>query len=331
MTRRLLLLTALLSLSYAGGSARQIGDWIRSKFGDSKVNNARTVPAPVVPAKDPHLRYIQFLAVGDFGTGGPEQKDVAASMAKKAEAEPVTFIVSTGDNICESGVSSVTDPQWKEKFEDVYFQQSLQVPFYAVLGNHDYHSSTQAQIEYSRISTRWKMPDYYYSFSVPMSDTASIQFFCLDTNPLSSLDTAEVHALPDSGKQMRQVRWLERELSASHARWKVVVGHHTIYSGGSHGDNDGLRVLLEPVMAHYGVDVYLCGHDHHLELIAPVHGITYVISGAGGKRRDVTWRDNTLFAATNYGFNFFRVSAKNMLIEFLDRGGNIRYVHEITK
>ena len=175
------------------------------------------------------------------------------------------------------------------------------------------------------------MPGYWYSFTSQIDDSSTIAFFCLDTNPLAYLSGSEAAAPSDTGAERRQLRWLDSSLSVSSARWKVVVGHHTIYSNGSHGENDVLRDLLLPILTRSRADLYLCGHDHHLEMLKPVSGVHFVISGAGGKRRDVTWRENTMFAATNNGSNFFRVSAKEIALEFLDRTGHVIYATTITK
>jgi hypothetical protein len=77
-------------------------------------------------------------------------------MGKAAHTVEADFIVSTGDNFYPSGVASVQDPLWKRSFEDVYTAFSLQEEWYPVLGNHDYDGDAQAQIEYSRISRRWR-------------------------------------------------------------------------------------------------------------------------------------------------------------------------------
>jgi len=63
----------------------------------------------------------------------------------------------------------------------------------------------------------------------------------------------------------------------------------------------------------------------------PIHGVHYVVSGGGGTHRSVTWQENTLYAATNMGFTWFRLSATELLIEFFDRGGNLRFAHVIEK
>lgn len=57
-------------------------------------------------------------------------------MGKAAARLRPSFVVSTGDNFYSDGVANASDPGWWESFESVYASPSLQVPWYAVMGNH---------------------------------------------------------------------------------------------------------------------------------------------------------------------------------------------------
>ncbi len=94
------------------------------------------------------------------------------------------FVVAVGDNFYENGVASVEDKHWKQSFENVYTASSLQVPWYVILGNHDYHANCDAQIAYSKISPRWKMPARYYMQSHQIDKDVTADFFYLDTTPM---------------------------------------------------------------------------------------------------------------------------------------------------
>ncbi len=308
-----------------------VADWVDSEFSYSTVINPQPIPKFEIPAKVPGTRYLQFEAIGDFGTGAGGQHDVAVSMADKASRDSISFVLVLGDNFYESGVQSVNDEQWQSAFEKMYDQPSLNVPFYAVLGNHDYRTNPQAQVDYTKMSKRWKMPERSYSFVQPIDDSASVEIFCLDTNPLAYLSVSEAKALGDTGIEMKQIHWLAERLGQSTARWKIVIGHHPLYSGGEHGDNEALQYLLEQLFAKYRVDFYVCGHDHDQELLKPIHGVTYVVSGGGSKHRDVRWRENTLYAETNLGFTFFRISRNEAVVEFLKRSGTVDYAHTFHK
>jgi predicted MPP superfamily phosphohydrolase len=100
---------------------------------------------------------ISFLVMGDWGKmGGQSQKPVADAMDEVSRKFHAQFIITTGDNFYPAGVSSITDVHWKSSFEDVYNKEGHQIPWYPVLGNHDYQSNPQAEVQYSTVSDRWK-------------------------------------------------------------------------------------------------------------------------------------------------------------------------------
>ena len=39
--------------------------------------------------------------------------------------------------------------------------------------------------------------------------------------------------------------------------------------------------LVRPLLEKYEVDVYICGHDHDRQLLEPVNGAYYIVSGTG--------------------------------------------------
>ncbi len=288
-----------------------------------KVKNARQ-PEFEIPAKTPGVKYLQFITVGDFGTGGMGQRAVAFGMAEKARVDPVEIVLLLGDNFYENGVESVHDKQFQSKFEDMYGQSSLQVPFYAVLGNHDYRGNPEAQVEYTGLSTRWKMPARYYTFSQPVDDSTGVQFFALNTNPIAA----------GEAQATEQIAWLKSELEKSPARWKIVFGHHPLYSGGYHGEDQETRTLraaLESIIESK-IDLYISGHDHDQQFIKPGNKhVYYLISGTGSQCRDVEWKDDTIYASTNLGFAWFRLSHHELLVEFLTATGKLEYAHVIAK
>jgi hypothetical protein len=55
-----------------------------------------------------------------------------------------SFVISTGDNFYSHGLKGPDDPYFKQTFSDMYSAPSLQVPWYAVLGNHDYGEANAA-------------------------------------------------------------------------------------------------------------------------------------------------------------------------------------------
>ena len=277
-----------------------------------------TATGSPLSAREPQL---SFVALGDWGRrGAARQRAVAGAMAAAAEAAGSRFVISVGDNFYENGVQSVTDTQWKTSFEDVYTAPSLQTPWYAVLGNHDHRGSAQAQVDYTRASARWRMPDRYYRISGAHHGAPQLDLFFLDTTALvEGYGQASPQALQRAATA--QLDWLDAELGRSRAAWKLVVGHHTVHSGGSqHGDTPALLAKVKPLLETHGVQAYLNGHDHDLQHIrrGPVD---YIGTGAGSAVRAVRLIEGTRFCLARAGFALFSLGAETLTLEFRDFTG----------
>ncbi len=166
---------------------------------------------------------VNFLVVGDWGRDGANhQREVAAKMAKVAAARASSCVVSVGDNFYEQGVISSTDPQWRSSYESVYDAPSLQVPWYVALGNHDYRGSPQAQIDYSALSSRWRMPARYFTVEGTTLNAPYLDLFFIDTSPLVHKYRDEVEDAIAANVRSQdihaQLGWFDKELGKSTAR-----------------------------------------------------------------------------------------------------------------
>ncbi len=318
LSLRLLLSCLFLVLVWTGFA------FIHNRFlnGDSEVLNPRLVPPFSIPGEVPGRQYVYFAGLGDQGTGLAGQKHVAALLNQKAQRDALHFVLLLGDNFYPNGVASTSDPQWRTKFVDMYNLPFLIVPFYAALGGHDYRLNRASfQVEYSRLNPKWVMPAAYYSFGYPIDSTSTMQFWALDTE----------HIIDGSKYDPEQMAWLERELQKSPATWKVVFGHHPVFSYGEHGHGKRMIKFVRPLLEKYAVDLYLSGHDHDRQMLQPIGGVHYIVSGTGGKSRDTSYGPITTFAATNLGFTWFRVSAEDFHVQFLDGDGNVEYAQTWAK
>jgi tartrate-resistant acid phosphatase type 5 len=279
---------------------------------------------------------LNFLVVGDWGRRGePDQQDVATQMGKTAHDTGARFVISVGDNFYEDGVASVQDVQWLESFEDVYTAPSLQVPWYAILGNHDYHWNCDAQIAYSQKSSRWRMPARYFSQSHPMDKNITADFFYLDTTPMVKIYYSPFfeEATRDqvmTQKVPEQLTWLKTALAASNAQWKIVIGHHPIYSGGEHGDTSELIEHILPLLREYGVQAYLNGHDHDLQHLM-AGDVNLFCSGAGSQVRPTRHTSHTRFAKASSGFMAVSLGADAMDIRMIDSKGAMLYTTRVLR
>lgn len=267
---------------------------------------------------------VRFLVLGDWGReGSPMQREVAGRMGALAEARGADFVIATGDNFYENGVRSVDDPRWQTSFHDVYTDPSLDIPWYAVLGNHDYRGSAEAQVERTLRDERWRMPARHHSFERKVGERAAL-FVFLDTTPFVGRYRSRAGRYPDlaSTDPAGQLKWLEEVLGRSGAEWKIVVGHHPVFSGGAlHGSTRELLDRLRPVLERHDVQVYFSGHDHNLQHLKPPGPTHYIVSGSGSRSRAAGSRQHTLFAAGVSGFVAAVLGDDELRIEFLDHRG----------
>lgn len=288
----------------------------------------RTTPTAAATAPAPPGA-LEFLAIGDWGRGGSAaQRRVAAAMAAWAHAHPVRFVVSTGDNFYENGVDSPTDPKWKASFEDVYTAKSLQVPWLVALGNHDYRGSVEAQLEFSKVNPRWRMPARFYTATETLEDGTRLELFVLDTSPFLDTYRSILSITRVAGQDPAAQRaWLEKELAASTADWKIVVGHHPVRSSGPHGDSAELVRDVLPLLVREGVAVYLNGHDHGLQHLES-DGVAFLTSGGGSEATRVRPDARTVWAEATEGFMAFSVTNGAIRVTAVDASGAAR--HEAT-
>ncbi|MSO23690.1 MAG: hypothetical protein EXQ58_10675 [Acidobacteria bacterium] len=252
---------------------------------------------------------IRVLAFGDFGNGSQGQKEVAAAMLQYHRQRRFDFAITLGDNFYNKGMKGVDDPRWKTWWDQLY--DPLGIQFYAILGNHDYgfQESPEAEILYSKKSPSWRMPATQYTYTA-----GSVQFFAIDSEVMTAY----------------QLEWLQKELEASKFRWKVVYGHHPIYSHGMHGDNQKLIRELLPVLKGQA-EVYLAGHDHDMQHLKPEGNLHFFVSGSGGKLRPIRRGSRSLFAESALGFAVLEADGSSLKITFVDKTLQTLYEYTLKK
>jgi len=226
-----------------------------------------TAPAPGTPR-------VHFVVVGDFGTGGGSQRDVARAMLA---ARP-ELLLTLGDNAYSEGTEEELQKHLFLPMADLL----AEVPVFATLGNHEYVTDQgQPYLDNLHLPTSGPGGERYYSF-----DWGHVHFVALDSSCAIGL------ASPERCSLVEQRAWAEQDLAASHAAWKVVFFHHPPWSSGKHTSHLTMRREFVPLFERYGVDLVLTGHDHDYERTRPlwgdavapagVRGITYVVVGSGG-------------------------------------------------
>jgi Calcineurin-like phosphoesterase len=281
-------------------------------FSNSSTNKNDLPSGEIAPEE------VRFVAVGDAGTGGKEQYEVARQMGKIRELSRFDLVLFLGDNIYKSGSPGDFEKKFLKPYQGLIENG---VELRACLGNHDVRNEWGVLLQ-KMIFGMGK--NTYYSFN---RKNNLIEFFALDSTILVKKEKELERNL--------QLAWFEKSLENSKARWKVVFLHHPLYSsakrhGLDSGDEDqmfNVRELIEPILIKYKVNLVLNGHDHVYEHPQPQAGIHYFISGTGGQLRKGNLDKNTPF----FGFgndevnSFILFSVKPEAAEFwaIDAQGNI--------
>jgi len=322
-----------------------IGDWGGVQAGvpaDNTRNQGR-------PFKDPIDKEAQAL--------------VANVMGERAKTSRPSFILNVGDNFYWGGIPKLcgtskpadacSDPTFESTFEGIYKGDGLDgVPWFSVLGNHDYGGTGYQQgwdLQIYRTfcpNSRWRMPGLWWSQKVQFKDF-SIDVFMLDSNVNDAVSTpghsicedkqgvapgcnvpnatmADANGCKSAMTQWWNdaVIWLKKGLKKSTAEWQIAVTHFPP----TYRPDDWIAIAHSS-----GLDLVVNGHVHDQELHlvsddrnpAPLKGnfkAHYIITGGGG---GITSEHvPTDGGADNaYGFVDFTVSRTEMKIDMLSHGG----------
>jgi phosphatidylserine/phosphatidylglycerophosphate/cardiolipin synthase-like enzyme len=225
---------------------------------------------------------ISFVALGDSGTGSPEQRQISDLIGR----DSFDFALHVGDIVY--GSTDGTGDASYTTYQSYLFDIDSWLPSHAfvpVEGNHDSRPSNGNGLAYldlfelPRNGANAAFPDHaerYYSF-----DYGPVHFVALDTE-FTFLDPA---------RQAEQLRWLAADLASTTQPWKIAFLHRAPYSsGGEHGSSPDVRAAFGPLFERYGVDLVLAGHEHTYERTVPIREstvttdtfVTYVVTGGGG-------------------------------------------------
>lgn len=244
--------------------------------------------APAADGTEP----IRFLAFGDSGGGGADQR----ALAEQMYAFPYDLIVHTGDIAYDDG----TIGQFEDTVFGMYAPIFRHIPFFPAAGNHDYRTMQGAPFR-AVFALPGGNGERWYSY-----DWGRIHFAALDTE--ADYET--------------QARWLDEDLAATSRPWKIVYLHRPPYSSGDHGSDTALRAALEPVLVKHRVQLVLAGHDHDYERMHPQQGVQHVVTGGGGRgTRPVGTSAFTAFSEEVIHFVYAEVGVDELVLHAIDATG----------
>jgi hypothetical protein len=193
-----------------------------------------------------------FVAFGDFG-GGPAQQAVAEAMERWAARHRVDALVTTGDNVYNRGEPEKFGAQLDEPYRDLRRTR----PMWVTLGNHDVQGGFGAE-QLRHLG----LPALPYAKTLP-----GVELLFLDGNR------------PDRS----QADWLDAQLADPGPDLRVVVFHQPAWSCSAHGSTRAVIDNWVPVLERHRVPLVLSGHDHNYQRFVSAAGVTYVVTGGGGR------------------------------------------------
>jgi hypothetical protein len=131
-------------------------------------------------------------------------------------------------------------------------------------GNHDWPEHTSGYDPYWRRALHRRRAAAWYAF-----DAGGWRIL--------SVDSEDSH-----GETSAQLRWLRSELRRP-GTCRIAFWHRPRFSAGRHGDQGDMAPVWDALRGHAAI--VLGGHDHDMQRMRAVDGITEFVSGAGGHGR----------------------------------------------
>ena len=202
------------------------------------------------------------------------------------KAPDASFIIHAGDLVNDAH----HERQWHEWFTAGGWIHSM-LPSLPTPGNHEYQprSLTERRLGVRSLSVQWQP-----QFTLPANGPAGLE----ETVYYVDYQGTRIISLNSNERPRDQAAWLKAVLADNPNRWTVVTFHHPLYSATGGRDQDELRRFWQPILAEYGVDLVLQGHDHTYarghervpeknlvrgQKARDYAGTVYVVSVSGGK------------------------------------------------
>ncbi|MFD5124090.1 purple acid phosphatase family protein [Streptomyces sp. NPDC058385] len=239
-----------------------------TSFGDQGTPTVGKLNGPTPPRITEKLTYL------NDNLGSPYANDVTTAVERMA---PLFHLIN-GD-LCYANLANDRVRTWSDWF-DMTSRSSRFRPWMPAAGNHE-NELGNGPLGFGAYQTYFALPDnggdpetngLWYAFTV-----GSVRVVSLANDDVAYQDGGNSYIRGYSGGAQR--RWLQAELARTRADrdidWIVVVMHQVVVSTADHPGNGadlGIRQEWLPLFDRYGVDVVVCGHEHHYERSHPIRG-----------------------------------------------------------
>jgi 3',5'-cyclic AMP phosphodiesterase CpdA len=222
-------------------------------------------PAGVTIANPPYV---------NDNLGGPVSGDMPAGIER---VQPL-FHLFNGD-LCYANLATDRVRTWSD-FWDNNSRSARFRPWMPAAGNHE-NEKGNGPIGYQAFQTYFELPaqpgqtdvtrGLWYAFTV-----GGVRVIVLQNDDIILQDGGDSYVHGYSGGA--QKAWLENELKETRSNrdidWVVVCMHQVAVSTADqfNGADLGIRKEWLPLFDKYGVDLVVCGHEHHYERSHPIRG-----------------------------------------------------------
>ncbi len=299
VSRRALLLCALACGVLAAGAVALIARPER----DGPVR----MPAGPFVSSVPGDRAVLW-AIGDGADGSARARAVAA----RAAAGPVDRLLYLGDVYGDGGLPSRlygdgSAEDFRRHYATVYGRLASRTA--PTPGDHEWPRRREGYDAYwARVHGP---PPAYYAF-----DAAGWRILSLNS---------EAPHDPRSA----QVRWLAREVRRG-GTCRLAFWHRPRYSAGRQGDQVDVAPLWDALQGR--ARIVLSGHDHNLQRLRPVGGLTQWISGAGGRELHPLRPDPRVAYGNHETFGALRIDLRpgRAVLRFVAQDGRVLDRHAVS-
>lgn len=234
----------------------------------------------------------KLCIIGDSGTGTRAQYAVSKAM-ERVGCHQIRVL---GDIIYPAGLVDENDLNLQRSFVIPYdYYIKREIPFYLILGNHDYKTNRNAGDAWKIITAN--KPNLFFPNNYYSENWGDVCLFSIDTTWYDKLYFLH--------KRSPQTSWLRDAMAAQKGscNFSVVFGHHPLISSGSHGDATLLQSFFLEDEVFGKVDLHISGHEHHLSDEGKLDGTYQLISGAAGKLYEEEHLPaNEYYTDRNFGF-----------------------------
>jgi calcineurin-like phosphoesterase family protein len=194
-----------------------------------------------------------IYAVGDAADGGPS----ATELASYIEKQDLDRFFYLGD-VYETGTAAEFERNYDRLYGDLADRTD------PVIGNHEYLNRQRGYYAYWRRKRAWTEEQAKHRSYVDPDSGWQVIAYSSETDPAS------------------EARWVARQIDKQDGTCRIALAHRARYSiaDSQHTDNVDQAPIWKVLAGTTAIN--LAAHSHVYGRLAPIDGVTVIVSGQGG-------------------------------------------------